>query len=230
MDLNASAASQPEVRAQRIGLFLCPSDLNDQVSGAGQPIYAASYAFGEAEWFSQDYQKGLGGDGAFPFVPYPQQVGVRITDITDGTANTAGVAEVKAVSPLLLQSSNLGSNLLEPSSPAQMPALGGVFYANGAHTSWAVAFMESTGLSFVFPPNTSVWYTNPADGQKYDVDWAGGGNYSYDVMTARSYHPGGVNTWFVDGSVRFITNSIEQATWRALGTRNGGEPVDASKY
>jgi hypothetical protein len=26
-----------------------------------------------------------------------------------------------------------------------------------------------------------------------------------------------------------ITNSIPQATWRALGTRNCGEPVDASQ-
>jgi len=29
----------------------------------------------------------------------------------------------------------------------------------------------------------------------------------------------------VDGSVRFIANSIPQMTWRALGTRNGGEAV-----
>jgi hypothetical protein len=29
--------------------------------------------------------------------------------------------------------------------------------------------------------------------------------------------------------VRFITNSIDGTTWRALGTRNGGEVVDASK-
>jgi hypothetical protein len=30
--------------------------------------------------------------------------------------------------------------------------------------------------------------------------------------------------------VRFITNSIPQQTWRALGTRNGGELVDPSQY
>jgi hypothetical protein len=29
----------------------------------------------------------------------------------------------------------------------------------------------------------------------------------------------------MDGSVRFVTNSVPQATWRALGTRNGGEVV-----
>jgi hypothetical protein len=30
-----------------------------------------------------------------------------------------------------------------------------------------------------------------------------------------------------DGSVRFIKNSINQTTWSALGTRNGGEVISA---
>jgi hypothetical protein len=29
----------------------------------------------------------------------------------------------------------------------------------------------------------------------------------------------------MDGSVRFVNNGISQATWRALGTRAGGEVV-----
>ena len=71
---------------------------------------------------------------------------------------------------------------------------------------------------------------NPADGKRYDADWVGGVPIGFDAITARSYHPGGVNALFVDGSVRFITNSISQTTWRALGTRNGGEVVDLSPY
>jgi prepilin-type N-terminal cleavage/methylation domain-containing protein/prepilin-type processing-associated H-X9-DG protein len=42
---------------------------------------------------------------------------------------------------------------------------------------------------------------------------------------ARSKHAGGVNTVFGDGSVRFLANTITLATWRALGTINGGEMV-----
>ena len=40
---------------------------------------------------------------------------------------------------------------------------------------------------------------------------------------ARSYHTGGVNVCFCDGSVHFISSSIDLATWQALGSRSGGE-------
>lgn len=45
----------------------------------------------------------------------------------------------------------------------------------------------------------------------------------YRVVTARSYHVGGVNALLLDGSVRFVGSTIARDTWRALGTRAGGE-------
>ena len=48
-------------------------------------------------------------------------------------------------------------------------------------------------------------------------------------LAARSYHAGGVNLLLADGSVHFIRDSISMATWRALGTRGGGEVVDGSQ-
>lgn len=41
----------------------------------------------------------------------------------------------------------------------------------------------------------------------------------------RSRHSGGVNTMFADGTCRWVSNSINLATWRALGTMDGGESV-----
>ena len=46
----------------------------------------------------------------------------------------------------------------------------------------------------------------------------------------RSYHPGGVNVLFGDGSVRFIKETINGNTWRALGSVNGSEIISADQY
>jgi prepilin-type processing-associated H-X9-DG protein len=43
---------------------------------------------------------------------------------------------------------------------------------------------------------------------------------------ARSYHPGGVNLALCDGSVRFVSETIDVRTWREMGSRNGGEIIE----
>ena len=48
-----------------------------------------------------------------------------------------------------------------------------------------------------------------------------------DAYAARSRHPGGVNTVLADGSVRFVKDTINLETWRALSTSQGGEVISA---
>ena len=38
-------------------------------------------------------------------------------------------------------------------------------------------------------------------------------------------HPGGINSLFCDGSVRFIKTAINPKVWHALITKAGGEVV-----
>jgi len=45
-------------------------------------------------------------------------------------------------------------------------------------------------------------------------------------MAARSYHPGGVNAAFADGSVHFVADNVVLSVWQALGSTKGGEAVD----
>ncbi len=48
--------------------------------------------------------------------------------------------------------------------------------------------------------------------------------------TPQSFHPGGANFSFADGSVRFIKDSVSQQVYWALGTRNYGEVISSDSY
>lgn len=45
------------------------------------------------------------------------------------------------------------------------------------------------------------------------------------MTTASSHHPGGVNLVMCDSSARFVSENVDVQTWRAAGSRNGGEVV-----
>ena len=71
---------------------------------------------------------------------------------------------------------------------------------------------------------------NPVQDIDYDTVDENNGGPTYAAITSRSYHPGGVNTLFGDGSVRYIKSTVNANTWHALGTIGGGEVVSADSY
>ncbi len=167
------------------------------------------------------------GDGAF----CPNR-GFRLTDFTDGLSNTLGASEVKSYTNRL----NGTPNTLvfpfpppPPSSPGDLSAysLAAFDPTRHTHAEWVDGKVHETGFTTVFPPNTVVAYTS--GGTTYDVDFITATEPSpgdtYAAVTSRSYHTGGVNALLMDGSVRFVSNGVTPATWRALGTRSGGEVI-----
>ena len=87
---------------------------------------------------------------------------------------------------------------------------------------WNTLSMSSS-FSTAQPPNTSVgdnpyWGCREIPGAPCQVASETG-----LVMYARSRHSGGVCAALGDGSTRFISDSIDLATYRALGSRDGGE-------
>ena len=60
-------------------------------------------------------------------------------------------------------------------------------------------------------------------GPDQPVEWAA------VCVGASSFHPGGVNVGFLDGSVRFVKDGVNPQTWWGIATRAGGEVIDASR-
>jgi len=69
------------------------------------------------------------------------------------------------------------------------------------------------------------FHTNPPNTKSCNGGW-----FPYGWVSASSLHPGGVNVLFIDGSVRFIKNSVNYQTWLALGTIAGGEVISTDQY
>ena len=80
------------------------------------------------------------------------------------------------------------------------------------------------------PPNSSQpdvlessGYCKPAN--PMNPPCAGRSSSNHETIAARSRHPGGVQCSMCDGSVRFISNSVNLDTWRWLGSAAGKESL-----
>jgi prepilin-type N-terminal cleavage/methylation domain-containing protein/prepilin-type processing-associated H-X9-DG protein len=233
IDFTVSYNNQSGVSSKRVATFLCPSEVNDRGHGT-DPVYGnkhwpLNYALNTGTWAVLTAKAGgmQTGDGAFG----PNR-GYRPGDITDGLSNTVAAAEVKAFTNRVTganSTTTFPGGLLPPASPAGLSALplATLNPSTFAHVEWVDGKVHETGFTTAFTPNTKV--TLAAGGSANDVDLVLTTEPSlgdtYAAVTARSYHPGGVNSLMLDGSVRFVSDSIPVATWRALGTRAGGEVV-----
>jgi prepilin-type N-terminal cleavage/methylation domain-containing protein/prepilin-type processing-associated H-X9-DG protein len=96
-------------------------------------------------------------------------------------------------------------------------------------------WFQNGGLAgMTVPINWNSNTVNPAD-PACDNKWQGantpiGCRYSSAAKGFVSFHPGGANFAFCDGSVHFLKASISMPTYCALGSRNGGEVVSADQY
>lgn len=221
-----SYAAQPAITAQRVPVYLCPSENNDRPRPDGAIThYPISYGANMGTWMVWNPNGGQAGDGAFAV-----NTRVKPTTIPDGTSNTLAFAEVKAFTPYLRDGgSPSAAGTSPPGSPAALVAYGGSFKTDSGHTEWVDARSHQTGFTTVFTPNTAVPYSS--GGTNYDIDFTSSREgkttnlITYAAVTARSYHAQSINVLLMDGSARTVDNSITLQTWRSLGTRAGGEPI-----
>lgn len=230
VNFNNNYKTQPLVTQQRIPIYICPSEINDKAHpDDGILLYPINYVANYGTWYIYNHAtlNGSGSDGAFVHA-IPQYV----ASFTDGMSNTIGFSEVKAWNPYLRDSSNPGTlGAAPPTQVADVLGYGGSFKTESGHTEWVDAHVQQTGFTTTFPPNTRIAYTS--SGKVYDTDFVSmreehGTAPTYAAIVARSAHSGGVNTLMMDGSVRFVTDSITTQAWRAMGTRAGGEVISGN--
>jgi prepilin-type N-terminal cleavage/methylation domain-containing protein len=237
IDFTMGYSTQPGISSKRVGTYLCPDELNDKGSGSdptyGNKNWTISYAANLGTWavLTDKAATMQGSDGAFS----PNR-GFAEKDFRDGMSNTIAFSEVKGYTTRVTGTPNTATFLPAPAPPT-LPAgltasppfgLTGITLAASTkqtHVEWVDGKVHETGFTTVFPPNTDVAFTS--GGVTSDVDFVSATEANpgdtYAAVTSRSYHPGLVNAVLMDGSVRSIVNGISQATWRALGTRSGGE-------
>jgi prepilin-type N-terminal cleavage/methylation domain-containing protein/prepilin-type processing-associated H-X9-DG protein len=90
---------------------------------------------------------------------------------------------------------------------------------------WGLGERNYTLFNTVIPPNSK------------DYPWSvcklgslGSAPNESQFINAQSYHPGGANFTFADGSVKFIKDSVNMQVYWALGTRAYGEVLGADSY
>ncbi len=228
IDFTVSYSTQPNISSKRVGTFMCPSEVNDKGHGTdanfGNRYWPINYALNSGTWSILTAKSTWmrTGDGAFgPNCTY------RTSDFTDGLSNTLAVAEVKAFTNRVPGASTTATfplALAAPTTLASLP-LGTFNPSSFTHVEWVDGKVHETGFTTVFTPNAQVTLKNGGVDYEVDLVLATESNVgdTYAAVTSRSYHTGGVNALFMDGSVHFISNSIQLDIWRAFGTRARGE-------
>ncbi len=241
-----NSAENFTVRCMQINTLLCPSDGN-------VPSAAVTFAGLTATPAYTNYPNNIGtfapetggtvdGPAYYPGTTSPMSTTVTLATVTDGTSNTAIFSE-------FIRSKGAGNTQLgnwqiyQDTSDSAKTAKAIVTIATNCQAAVAISLPTTTLLS--------------ASDSLKGVDWlfqhcGNGGCYSHiqtpdkkacyftgsktaghptdTVVGASSYHPGGVNVAFLDGSVHFIKDSVNPYTWWSLATKAGGEVIDASSY
>jgi prepilin-type N-terminal cleavage/methylation domain-containing protein/prepilin-type processing-associated H-X9-DG protein len=224
--------------------YLCPSDgLNQEIFiDDGQPRNNTNYGFNRGDW----YVWGVAPWAPQPNSPFRTNVCVPLAGIADGLSNTLFAADVKTHTPYLLNCSGLSfaplgsAPMPGPSdNPATIPQYTSCsgplaeFRPDSGHSEWEDGNTSQAGFTTAWPPNTvtpGVFNGRAiADTDLISIREENGGP-TFAAVTARSYHPGGANTLFGDGSVHFIKNTVAGPVWRALGSVSGAEVVSADAY
>lgn len=213
-------AQTPGIIDQPIAAYKCPSAITWEKSSASQgscPSWSGTVPNPRTQVYPHNYpaagsEHGYGGCGRHnPNTDYngvfAMRRGMDLVQESDGGPYTQGPPRIR-----LAAVTDGTSNTMAFSENAQRrPSWtdSGAVDA-GLNRGWGDPYYESTLFSInrKATPNSIL-----------------GGYQSRNLATVSSWHPGGVNVGFLDGSVRFVSDSITGDMWWYLGTPGRGETV-----
>jgi prepilin-type N-terminal cleavage/methylation domain-containing protein/prepilin-type processing-associated H-X9-DG protein len=227
------------VRVMRVAGFLCPSDGNipsttTTFNGVAQQINYTNYpnCIGVSRRVPGTILDGLG-DKMGTSADGPQ---LTFTNVTDGTSNTVMWSEfVMGSGQGTAANARDGKNMI----------YGTLGKADTGYGTYGTALFQQ--ITNDCTNNTTKNNDRKGGDWLFHQVFAGGGythlmtpnkkSCFYDgshtdngVITASSNHAGGVNVGFLDGSVKFVKDSVNQMTWWAIATKDGGEVVSADAF
>lgn len=196
-----NGSTTTELMRTRIPTYCCPSDTvgregryDKMLNGAGSPGYARSNIVGcyNADG-GYDETTSTGRHGLFA-----RNLSRSIRDVVDGTSHTAAVSEII-------------------SGPDGSSDPRGMWWHDwGCH--YEHKYNPNSPSDSFCPGVATYGFCDPS---KVYCNYSAGSCGS-TCYAASSYHPGGVNIGLVDGSVRFASETINNAVWQAVGSIDGG--------
>jgi prepilin-type N-terminal cleavage/methylation domain-containing protein len=200
--------------------YLCPSDPTTVTPAgfAGNNYRANEGTVPVYSWGASD-ASGVNANMPAPNGGFFRDSAYTFANITDGASTTAAFSE-----HLKGDFNNAVASPSDTFQPGTYPATADEALAEcNAIDPTSLAFQGNSGVGAPWIQSshsiTSYWHIAPPNGRSCMFP------PSRIATSASSAHINGVNVVLFDGSVHFVTNGINLLTWRALGTRNGGEAI-----
>ncbi len=230
----AHPLNRPEVTQNQVKIMQCPSAKANRLHLEAYPATANNTPWGGCIDYAaiKGIRTGAGQLATSGFIDpvtngegvMPDSVMRRITDITDGTSNTVLIAECAGRPELWRAGRPVPLAQLDPTMPRYPieDAAGGDM-PGGAWAEQQNAFFldGSTPDGVLKPGPCAINCTN---------NYCGLPTRNYDDGEVYSFHAGGANCVFADGSVRFLRANMDIRVFARLVTRADGEIVSSNDF
>lgn len=207
-DITQAFYTSPNINTHRqfVSGYYCPSD-KVNVTQAKSDTYWRVMGNYVTNMGNTHLHQNAADQAIFSGSPFGVRHMYRFSSLTDGTSNTAGFSEILIASPDQIDD-NRGDMLNNEGSP-------GFMSINTPNSRVPDQCRQCTAAT-----------TNPSNVAYRRMPCSVVADNTEVQIAARSNHPGGVNVSLMDGSVRFVTETVNQNVWKAMLSGHGGEAFE----